>query len=501
MIDVKSISTHCTRTEFVGTTVLDTIGLVISGIDDTLLKEMNVGTKYHALGLFSSRTGAAGQITAIDDAVKATNTDVLSIEFPRDTKGWGGHGNYIVIGGNDVSDVRHAIELALELTKKNAGEAMEKIKNQNGIYGCVILSTCNRLEVWASVDDEVDVCLYDCLCRIKGITEDSYRQYFVERKDQEAVEHLFYLTSGLKSQIIGEDQILTQVKDALNLARENFAADGVLEVLFRMAATAGKRIKTEVPFSHGNPSVIHQAIGFLAEKGYSLRDKTCMVIGNGEMGKVAAQALQEAGADVTVTIRQYRSGVVNIPLGCKRINYGDRMEYMPQCDLVVSATASPNFTLKEELFQGIRTKDDLILIDLAVPRDIEPSVGKIQGVTLYDMDSFRIEEVPAELQENLEAAGAIVREQMDEFFQWLDGRDLIPRIQDIKDEAVNDLNLRIAKILKKTPMEEDDRQNLVHAVDTAAGKVVNKLIFGLRDSLNQEIFLECVAGLEKIYEE
>ena len=202
-----------------------------------------------------------------------------------------------------------------------------------------------------------------------------------------------------------------------------------------------------------------------------------------------------------VTIRQYRSGVVNIPLGCKRINYGDRMEYMPQCDLVVSATASPNFTLKEELFQGIRTKDDLILIDLAVPRDIEPSVGKIQGVTLYDMDSFRIEEVPAELQENLEAAGAIVREQMDEFFQWLDGRDLIPRIQDIKDEAVNDLNLRIAKILKKTPMEEDDRQNLVHAVDTAAGKVVNKLIFGLRDSLNQEIFLECVAGLEKIYEE
>ena len=373
------------------------------------------------------------------------------------------------------------IRAKFAFTKKNAGEAMEKIKNQNGIYGCVILSTCNRLEVWASVDDEEDVCLYDCLCKIKGITEDSYRQYFVERKDQEAVEHLFYLTSGLKSQIIGEDQILTQVKDALNLARENFAADGVLEVLFRMAATAGKRIKTEVPFSHGNPSVIHQAIGFLAEKGYSLRDKTCMVIGNGEMGKVAAQALQEAGADVTVTIRQYRSGVVNIPLGCKRINYGDRMEYMPKCDLVVSATASPNFTLKEELFQGIRTKDDLILIDLAVPRDIE--------------------EVPAELQENLEAAGAIVREQMDEFFQWLDGRDLIPRIQDIKDEAVNDLNLRIAKILKKTPMEEDDRQNLVHAVDTAAGKVVNKLIFGLRDSLNQEIFLECVAGLEKIYEE
>lgn len=98
MIDVHKISTNCTRNEFVGTAVLDTIGLVISGIDDTLLETMNVGMKYRCLGLFSSRTGAAGQITAIDDAVKATNTEVLSIELPRDTKGWGGHGNYIVLG-------------------------------------------------------------------------------------------------------------------------------------------------------------------------------------------------------------------------------------------------------------------------------------------------------------------------------------------------------------------------------------------------------------------
>ena len=86
MIDIKNISTHCTRSEFVGTAVLDTIGLVISGIDDTLLETMNVGMKYRCLGLFSSRTGAAGQITAIDDAVKATNTEVLSIELPRDTR-------------------------------------------------------------------------------------------------------------------------------------------------------------------------------------------------------------------------------------------------------------------------------------------------------------------------------------------------------------------------------------------------------------------------------
>lgn len=113
---------NCQRTEFVGTAVLDTIGLVISGINQELLETMNIGTRYRALGLFSSRTGAAGQMTAIDDAVKATNTEVLSIDFPRDTKGWGGHGNYVVLGGNDISDVRHAIQLSLELTNKYAGE-------------------------------------------------------------------------------------------------------------------------------------------------------------------------------------------------------------------------------------------------------------------------------------------------------------------------------------------------------------------------------------------
>ena len=121
-MDVRSISTHCARTEFVGTTVLDTIGLVISGIDPQLLKEMNIGTRYHALGLLSSRTGAAGQITAVDDAVKATSTEVLSIDLPRDTKGWGGHGCFIIIGGDNVSDVRRAVEISLEFIEKYAGE-------------------------------------------------------------------------------------------------------------------------------------------------------------------------------------------------------------------------------------------------------------------------------------------------------------------------------------------------------------------------------------------
>lgn len=402
--------------------------------------------------------------------------------------------------GIDHNKASLDVRALFSFTKKAAGDAMLAIKELEGVYGCVILSTCNRMEVWVSTQEEWEMDLYDRLCAIKQVSGQSYRDYFVIRQGQEAVEHLFYLTSGLKSQILGEDQILTQVKDALTLAREAFSTDSVLEVLFRMAVTAGKRIKTEVAFHRANPSVIHQAIRTLSRKGFEVQGKKCMVIGNGEMGKMAAQTLREAGGDVTVTIRQYRSGMVNIPQGCQRIDYGRRMELLPQCDLVVSATASPNLTLREELFRQVELTRPLLLIDLAVPRDIDPSLGNWEGITLYDMDSFRESEDTPEMEESMRQSKTIVEEQMDEFYQWLEGRDVIPRIQEVQSEAVHDLDLRLHKVLQKTPMEEEDREKLQQAIEKAAGKVFSKMIFGLRDNLEKEVFLECVAGLEKVYE-
>ena len=96
-------------------------------------------------------------------------------------------------------------------TKKNAGEAMEQLKERAGIHGCIILSTCNRLEIWASHEDDQEFSLYRCLCELKNIQDPSYEEYFISRQNKEAVEHLFYLAGGLKSQILGEDQILTQI--------------------------------------------------------------------------------------------------------------------------------------------------------------------------------------------------------------------------------------------------------------------------------------------------
>ena len=391
------------------------------------------------------------------------------------------------------------IRAVFSFTKKNAVAAMELLKKEAKVEGCIILSTCNRMELWVSVPEEWEGSLLEELCRIKGVDPTEFAGYFVERAEEEAVSHLFHLTCGLKSMILAEDQIISQVRDAHSLAREYYFTDGVLEVLFRKAVTAAKKVKTDVVFTRASETAVDRAVIMLENQGFSLKGKKCMVIGNGEMGKLAAQTLAGKGADVTVTVRQYRSGVVQIPRGCSRIDYGERMELFPRCELVVSATASPNYTLRMELLEQISLEKPVILIDLAVPRDIEPEIGGLPQVTLYDIDDFKSQE-DAENADAYEKAEYILKEEMGEFYAWLGGRDLIPRIQMIQQDAVTDLNLRIQKVIRKLPMEGKDQEKLLKSIDTAAGKVVGKMMFGLRDFLEKDSFLECMDGLEKLYE-
>lgn len=403
--------------------------------------------------------------------------------------------------GIDHNKANVDIRALFSFTKKNGAAAMQRWKKVPGINGCLVLSTCNRMELWASTQEDWTGDLLEELCKVKEVDPTQYEEYFVRREGREAVDHLFHLTCGLKSLILAEDQIITQVKDALSMARENYVTDNVLEVLFRKAVTAGKKVKTNVTFSRANQTAMDQAIEMLREKNFDFKNANCLVIGNGEMGKLAAQSLKKTGAEVTVTVRQYRSGIVTIPMGCERINYGERLEFLPSCDLVVSATASPNYTLTKEQVEGVGLTKPVIFIDLAVPRDMEPELSGISQVELYTIDDFKLDGPSAGTVQSMEKAELLIQEEMDEFYVWLNGRDVIPRIQEIKEEAVTDLNLRLHKILHKLPLSEEERKDLEKSIDTAAGKVVTKMIFGLRDTLDQKEFLDCVEGLEKLYEE
>lgn len=403
--------------------------------------------------------------------------------------------------GVDYNKASVDVRAKFSFTKKQAAEAFESLKANPDIYGIIILSTCNRTEVWANVRESCEDLLNSEVCKIKDLPAKEYEQYFINRKDREAIDHLFLLTCGLKSQIIAEDQIITQVKDALSMARENFATDNVLEVLFRNAVTAAKKIKTEVAFDRSDKNAVERALDMLEAQGIDIKGEECLVIGNGQMGKLASQTLLDAGANVTVTVRQYRSGIVDIHMGCRRINYTDRMDMIPKCRVIISATASPNYTLTLPAFENVTLKPGTIFIDLAVPRDIEPAISELPGVRLYDIDDFRTSDTTEDIKDSLAEAYEILNEQETKFFEWYEVRDLIPRIQEIREDAVTNLDLRIQKVIRNLPLSENEQEELKTSIDTAVGKVVTKMIFGLRDSLEKETFIACVEGLKKVYEE
>ncbi len=420
------------------------------------------------------------------------------------------------MAGIDFTRADIDIRQRFSFTRKAIAEAMEQCRQREEIQGCVFLSTCNRMELWLSLVEGAQFVLPDFLCSLKGLCADHYREYFVIRENEEAVEHLFFLSAGMKSQIVGEDQILTQVKEALAFAREQEGTDQVLEMLFRRAVTAGKQVKTNVTMDKANYSAAHQAVAFLKRKGSKFAHKTCLVIGNGEMGKLTAQTLMEEGADVTVTVRQYRSGMVQIPQGAKRIDYGDRYQYIPVCDFIFSATASPNLTITKENLEACRKqqieqkqacetqnlqsdmsiKKEQIFVDLAVPRDMEPTIAKIEGVSYYDMDSLPVEMQSQEMHSQYKKAKHILRQEIQSFFDWYQCRDLVPKIQGIGANTAAELVWRMGKYLKEINLPDADKENLQKHLEETAGKVINKLLFELRDQMGPESIREIVEILE-----
>lgn len=405
------------------------------------------------------------------------------------------------MAGIDYTAAEINIRQCFAFTKKAIAEALEKIKKNPVVKGCVILSTCNRMEVWLSLKDGADIDLPKCICDIKRMSSETYGKYLKVREGKEAVQHLFFLSAGMKSQIVGEDQILTQVKEAAAFSREQECMDHVLEVLFRMAVTAGKQVKTEVPMDKANFSAAHQAIHFLKEQGIRLSEKKALVIGNGEMGKITAQALMEEGADVTVTVRQYRSGVVNIPKGAKRMNYGERYQYIPECDLIFSATASPNFTITKECLENCLQEKKQIYVDLAVPRDMEESIEELETVQMYDMDSFHVEEKSKRMKEQYHQAEEILKKHIQAFYDWEESRDLVPRIQKIGLVSGQDVCWRMEKDLKGLGVSEEERERLRGQIQQTTGKVVDKLLFTLRNQADTDTLRQCIEIMEQVYEE
>lgn len=377
---------------------------------------------------------------------------------------------------------RTPIELRERLTfSRDRAEALNRLlRDREGVEGCVLIATCNRTEVYLSCAEGAQPDPGRLLCAAAGQDYRPFQAVFQTRTGEAAARHLMEVAGGLHSQIWGEDQIVTQVKTALSTARTAGTADSVLETLFRNAAAAGKEIKSKVRLTGVGRSAASQAVEALTRAAGTLAGKRALVIGNGEMGRLCARLLGEAGCAVTVTLRSYRHGETVVPAGCAVVPYEDRYRAMDGMDVLVSATTSPHYTVTDQALDGV-ARPPKLMADLAIPRDIQPEVGQRPGLVLYNVDDLGAaadRAVPPQ-------AAEIVEKYLGQLAQWENYRACLPALERVK-QAVT------ARLLSTGLDGEESRD----VVEQAVSRAVDLLSGGLRENLTPEDLERCAEKIE-----
>lgn len=401
--------------------------------------------------------------------------------------------------GIDHSKASIAYRENFSFTKQDAARAMNQIIEwyPEDISGCVLFSTCNRTELYISTKEE-EIDPYEILCRVKGIDADSYSELCTRRAGIDLVEHLLELACGLKSKVFGEDQIITQVKDALANAREAETTDIVLEKLFQTAITAAKKVKANVRLTAIHASVVENMMTVLKEEFETISGLQCLVIGNGEIGRLAAECLLQAGTRVTMTLRQYKSREVDIPLGVNCIDYQERYDRIADMAVIVSATTSPHHTIRyEDAHSLLEDGNKHILIDMAVPRDISQRLAELEQVKLYNIDSLGGVATNTVNNQSVAVAMEILEEYRQEFNNWYLFREYIPLIQSVGRTSALSVMNRIDKQTRKLIEDNNTVKELEKLIKAATNRVVTNLLYGLKENLDQDKWEVCLEAIEK----
>lgn len=294
----------------------------------------------------------------------------------------------------------------------------EQISQHPQVLGTVIIATCNRTEIYLNLEDEADANPFRLLCQAIDVEYDSYKHIHSTLKMDDAIIHLCKVASGAESQIWGDHQIISQVRDAIKKARELKKSDTILNVVFRTAIAAGKKVKTLIDFKVNDNSTAKRACNIIKSNGDI---KKTLVVGNGVIGRLIAQELAESNIETTMTLRQYRHGENIVPVGVKTVNYGDRNQLIETVDCVVSATLSPHYTVHYEDVIKLK-KLPKFFIDMAVPRDIEPKIGSIEGVELLNIDDISKETRDNKQKEQMKQIDEILKKYIDDFYSWYEFR-------------------------------------------------------------------------------
>lgn len=396
------------------------------------------------------------------------------------------------------------------IPKQAIRDGLANLNDYEGLSEAVVLSTCNRSEMYAVVDDirEDLPTLRQFLFDLTG-NEENIDEYLYHHENEECIRHLFKVASSLDSLVLGEGQILSQVKAAYALGREASTTSTILNTLFHRAIACGKRVRTETRIQYNSVSISYAAVKLASEVLGELTLSNALIFGAGKMAELTAQHLVSRGIKkIYVTNRHLeRAEQLADRFNGEAIPFDEAMKKAVDVDVIVTSTGAPHYIIKPWETRQLMTKRkgrQLFLIDIAVPRDVDPEVGEIKNVSLYNIDALEevVDEHVQERREEAVQAQKIVEEEVasiEDKFQYLSFRPLMALLSE-RCERIRQREIKRASS-KLPDLTKEEKRQIEHMTRMIVRKILRMPMMKLNASAGtpqEEFYIDAMRSLFKL---
>lgn len=399
----------------------------------------------------------------------------------------------------------------LALAETALPAALHQLQNL-GASEAVILSTCNRVEIALTAPDHTTpgMIMDRFLAEWQG-SATAFEGHIYRLESRDAIQHLFRVASSLDSMVVGEPQILGQLKSAYAVAKTEGAVGGLLETVMTRAFGVAKRVRTETGIGQMAVSVSYAAVELARKIFGSLQGHSVMIIGSGKMGELAAKHLHRSGARrIVVTNRTAeRAEQMAALFNGQAVEYSRFLSMLPEIDIVIASSGAPHYILNREDMQRViaaRKNKPMFLIDIAVPRNIDPSVNDVEGVFLYDVDDLEgvVNANIKERSKQAEQAEAIVAEEVDRVISRLRIDEVAPTIISLQEQLEQIRSSEVARAIRRMPNMGAEQRELVEAqIEAMTKAIVNKIAHGpiseLRRNAGQPEGEQVIEAIRKVF--
>jgi len=377
----------------------------------------------------------------------------------------------------------------LAFSRDGVATALMLFRNQFPTAEAAIVSTCNRVEILVASDSErptvQDVISF--IAQARDLPTNEFKSYLYQLTDEQACRHFFRVASGLDSMVLGESQIVNQIKQAFAAASEQGTTGRVLNRLFHHAVSVSKRVRSETRIGEGKTSVPAVAVE-LAQRIFSdFNNKRTLVVGAGEMAQLVCQYLREAEARKFVVTSRTLTNAKALAEACEgeAVPFDQLNEQLELADIVITATACPKAIITAEKLAEVQKRRRgrrLFIIDLAVPRNVEASVEAMQEVYLYDVDALG--RIVAQNQQQrlgqIEACEKILDEEVGEFEKWIAETKVSPLIAQMYKDVRELRDAELGRLFRRCEMDEDQQKAVTEAFERLIGKFMHPCIATVR---------------------